>query len=48
MGNLHAIGETYQITSDESLTWNQVYGAIASALGVEAKLVHTPRTYWAR
>jgi nucleoside-diphosphate-sugar epimerase len=42
MGNLHAIGETYQITSDESLTWNQIYQAIASALGVEAKLVHIP------
>ena len=42
MGNVHVIGETYQITSDESLTWNQVYGIIASALGVEAKLTHIP------
>ena len=40
MGNLHAIGETYQITSDESLTWNQVYTAIAAAFGVKPKLVH--------
>ena len=32
MGNVHAIGETYQITSDESLTWNQIYEAIAAAL----------------
>jgi nucleoside-diphosphate-sugar epimerase len=42
MGNLHAVGDAYQITSDESLTWNQVYHTIAAALGVEAKLVHIP------
>ncbi len=40
MGNLHAIGETYQITGDESLTWNQVYQAIADVFQTEAKLVH--------
>lgn len=40
MGNVHAIGETYQITSDESLTWNQVYTAIAAAFGVRPNLVH--------
>lgn len=34
MGNLHTIGESVQITSDETLTWNQIYSAIASALGV--------------
>ncbi|CAM3936916.1 SDR family oxidoreductase [Cohnella lubricantis] len=40
MGNIHAIGESVQITSDESLTWNQIYAAIASALGVELRAVH--------
>jgi nucleoside-diphosphate-sugar epimerase len=40
MGNIHAIGETYQITSDESLTWNQIYASIAAALGVELHAVH--------
>ena len=40
MGNLHAIGETYQIMSDESLTWNQIYEAVGAALGVKPKLVH--------
>ena len=40
MGNAHAIGDTYQIMSDESLTWNQVYQAIGAAFGVEAHLVH--------
>jgi nucleoside-diphosphate-sugar epimerase len=42
MGNIHAIGETYHITSDEVLTWNQVYRAIAAALGVEMRIVHIP------
>ncbi len=37
MGNPHAIGEAFQITSDESLTWNQIYKSIAQALGVELK-----------
>ena len=42
MGNIHAVGETYQITSDESLTWNQVYQTIADALGVQLRAVHIP------
>lgn len=42
MGNVHAIGEAYQITSDESLTWNQIYQCTANALGVKARLVHIP------
>ena len=37
MGNAHAIGEAFQITSDESLTWNQIYEEIARCLGVELK-----------
>ncbi len=37
IGNIHAIGEAYHITSDESLTWNQIYKAIADCLGVELK-----------
>lgn len=37
MCNPHAIGEAFQITSDESITWNQIYQAIADALGVEYK-----------
>lgn len=34
MGNIHAIGEAVQITSDETLTWNQIYQTVADALGV--------------
>ena len=37
LGNPHAIGEAFQIMSDESLTWNQIYQAIADALHVELK-----------
>jgi nucleoside-diphosphate-sugar epimerase len=40
MGNLHAIGESVQITSEESLTWNQIYQAIADAAGVELNAIH--------
>lgn len=35
IGNPHALGQAFQITSDESLTWNQIYQSIADALGVE-------------
>ena len=37
LGNPHAIGEAFQITSDESVTWNQIHQCIADALGVEFK-----------
>ena len=40
IGNPHAIGEPVHITSDESLTWNQIYENIGQALGVKPKLVH--------
>ncbi len=40
MGNRHAIGEAFQITSDETLTWDQIYATIADALGVELHAYH--------
>ena len=45
MGNVHAIGEAYQITSDESLTWNQIYKIIADCLGVEYKPYYVPSDF---
>lgn len=45
MGNVHAIGETYHITSDESLTWNQIYQSLANALGVEYKPYYVPSDF---
>jgi nucleoside-diphosphate-sugar epimerase len=40
LGNIHAIGESVHITSDETLTWNQIYECIAGALHVPLKAVH--------
>jgi nucleoside-diphosphate-sugar epimerase len=40
IGHQQAIGHSFHITSDEILTWDQIYQAVASAAGVEAKLVH--------
>jgi len=42
MGNAHAIGESFHITSDEWLTWNQIHEILAAAAGVKATLVHVP------
>lgn len=42
MGNSHAIGEALQITSDESLTWNQIYEIIGDAVGMKPNIVHIP------
>ena len=47
MGNPHAIGEAFQITNDETLTWNQIYAAIANALGVELKACHVASEFLA-
>jgi len=48
LGNIHAIGESVQITSDESLTWNQIYHAIADALGVTLKPYYVPSDFLAK
>ena len=40
MGNRHAIGEAFQITGDETLSWNQIYQTIADALGVPLQAYH--------
>jgi nucleoside-diphosphate-sugar epimerase len=45
LGNPKAIGEAFHITSDESLTWNQIYQIVASAVGHEARLVHIPSDF---
>lgn len=37
-----AIGEAIHITSDEWLTWNQIFEIVARAAGTEAKMVHVP------
>lgn len=45
MGNAHAIGEAFQITGDESLTWDQIYRTVADALDVPLKAYHVAADY---
>ena len=42
LGNPHALGHAFHITSDELLTWNQIYTTLAHAAGVEPQIVHIP------
>ena len=42
LGNSHAIGDAFHITSDELLTWDQIHKICAHAAGTEADLVHVP------
>lgn len=48
LGHPKAIGEAFHITSDEVLTWNQIFGLVGRAAGVEPKLVHVPSEVIAR
>jgi nucleoside-diphosphate-sugar epimerase len=46
VGKAEAIGEAFHITSDEGLTWNQIYAEIASALGVKSpQIVKVPTDF---
>lgn len=40
LGNYQALGHAFHITTDEILTWNQIYETIADALGVQPHIVH--------
>jgi nucleoside-diphosphate-sugar epimerase len=40
LGKENAIGEAFQITSDEVLTWDQIYLELYQALGLEPNVVH--------
>jgi nucleoside-diphosphate-sugar epimerase len=40
LGNSHAIGEAFHITSDELLTWDQIYEIVARAARTEFRPVH--------
>jgi nucleoside-diphosphate-sugar epimerase len=48
LGNPQAIGQSFHITSDESLSWNQIYTIVGQAVGVEPRLVHVPSELIAR
>lgn len=42
LGMEKALGHAFHITSDEVLSWDQIYRETAHALGVEADIVHLP------
>ena len=50
LGNKKAIGEAFHITSDETLSWNQIYLEVYQALGLESNVIHIPSdliaAYW--
>ncbi len=45
IGHQQAIGDVFHITSDELLTWNQIYEAVADAVGVKPNIVHIPSDF---
>ncbi len=45
IGHQQAIGDSFHITSDEMLTWDQIYQAVANAVGVEANIIHIPSEF---
>jgi len=48
LGNPKAIGEAFQITSDEVLSWEQIHLEVYQALGLEPNVVHIPSDFIAR
>lgn len=45
IGNEQAIGEDFHITTDEVLTWDQIYTALAEACCVKPNLIHIPTDF---
>jgi nucleoside-diphosphate-sugar epimerase len=45
LGNSQAIGHAFHITSDEVLSWDQIYRTIGNAAGVEPRLIHIPSDF---
>ena len=48
LGNPHAVGDTFHITSAELLTWNQIFAQVAAAAGTTADIIHIPSDFIAR
>jgi nucleoside-diphosphate-sugar epimerase len=48
LGNEKAIGEAFQITSHQVLSWNQIHLEVYRALGLEPNVVHIPSDLIAR
>ncbi|MFZ5985724.1 MAG: SDR family oxidoreductase [Bacillota bacterium] len=48
LGNMQSIGHSFHITSDEVLTWDQIYNTIGAAAGVKPEIIHIPSDFIAR
>lgn len=48
LGHPRAIGDVFHITSDEWLSWNQIYNMVGAAAGVTPELVHIPSEFISR
>jgi nucleoside-diphosphate-sugar epimerase len=42
LGHPRTLGDAFQITSDDVLTWDQIAHALATAAGTSAQIVHVP------
>jgi len=45
LGHQQSLGHAFHITSDEVLTWDQLFRIVGAAIGVEPKLVHIPSDF---
>jgi nucleoside-diphosphate-sugar epimerase len=45
LGHEQAIGHAFHITSDEVMTWDQLYRIVAEAAGAQPQLVHIPSDF---
>lgn len=48
LGRQQAIGDSFHITSDEVLTWDQIYQSVMAAAGAETEIVHIPSDFIAK
>jgi nucleoside-diphosphate-sugar epimerase len=48
LGHRQAIGHSFHITSDEIMTWNQIFELVAEAAGAQLKAVHIASDFIAR
>ncbi len=45
LGNEQTVGHAFHITSDEVLTWDQIFRTVGTAAGVDAKILHIPSDF---
>ena len=45
LGHAQAEGHAFHITSDEVLTWDQIYREVGRAAGVEPRIIHIPSEF---